>query len=563
MKSERTAGWWGAGLAAVFLLAGWLTVGNYGITWDEPENFLAGELYWQFWRTWDARWLDFEALKNGWAAADQKPYFFVYSIGWQERYPPFANTVSAVGAWLLHDVLRWLDPITAHHAAIPLFGALGVWAVFRFAWERRRRLSEALPAALMLATFPLYWAHAHNNIKDVPIAALFTVALWAGWRVFEGADGIRWKRAVLAGGLCGVGLATKANALFIAPILLAWLMWRYLWPRRSTGWNAMPWRRVLIALLIMAEIAAAVLLAIWPYLWSNPLARLYAVFRYSSTAGRGIPVFFAGRLYAAGVDVPWYYALAYLALTAPPVVLWLGMLGIVRAGRDALCGEDTVSALWLIWLAVTLVRVSLLGMVEYDGLRQVMELLPAWCVLAGMGAGWCWEWLERRLAGRPEVWKKAAVVLGLLTLVVPQGMVMASLHPYEGAYFNVLAGGVRGAARSFPLDYWGQSYKDGAAWLNEHAGPGAWVAVPVAGHLARFGLRADLDLLNTGSLEDVQARAGEGYVMVLHHWARVPASSLAQACLAAGQPAYVLERAGAGLLSIYRWPCQKGEAHGG
>jgi 4-amino-4-deoxy-L-arabinose transferase-like glycosyltransferase len=559
VKRGRTAGWLGLLLAAVFLLAGWLTLGQYGITWDEPENFLAGELYWQFWRTGDARWLDFEGLKNQWAEADQKPYFYVYTIGRQERYPPFANTVSAIGAWALHERAGWLDPITAHHAAVPLFGALGVWVTFRFAWERRRRLSEALPAALMLAAFPLYWAHAHNNIKDVPMAALFAAVLWAGWRAFGQVGRVKWRWALLAGGMTGLGLATKANALFIAPILLLWLAWLYapaLAGLRPKG-GAVPWRSLAAALLGMAAVAGVVLMVLWPYLWADPLRRLYAVLRYFATAGRGAPVYFAGRLYTAGVDLPWYYASAYLALTAPLGTLALGVLGLVRAGRSMLRREDTAAPLWLIWFLVTLGRVSLPGMVVYDGLRQIMELLPAWCLLAGLGADWCWEWMTRRLA----VGRNVLAALLLLALMLPQALALARLYPYEGAFFNALAGGVRGAASSFPLDYWGQSYKDGVEWLNAHAGPGAWVAVPIAGHLARFGLRGDVALLITGEREDVQGRAGEGYVMVLHHWAWVPSSSLAQWCLAAGEPAYVLERAGAGLLSIYRWPCMERTAH--
>ncbi len=560
MRGEKAAGWLGLLLTAVFLLAGWLTVGHYGITWDAPENFLAGDLYWQFWRTWDARWLDFEGLKNQWAGADQKPYFYVYTIGWQERYPPFANTVSAVVAWLLHDILGWLDPIAAHHAAIPLFGALGVWVTFRFAWERRRRLSEALPAALLLAAFPLYWAHAHNNIKDVPMAALFTAALWAGWRAFGQAGQVEQRWALLAGVLGGLGLATKANALFLVPILLLWLVWLYVpWLWRK-GWKGttVSWWKVPAALLAAAFAAGVVLLAVWPYLWADPVRRLLSMLVYFSTAGQRVPVFFAGRLYGSGAALPRYYAVAYLILTTPLPVLVLGLLGLVRAGRDALRRADSAAPLWLIWFIVTLGRVSLPGMVVYDGLRQVMELLPAWCLLAGLGAGWCWEWLACRLVGRPAAWRSAVALLSLLALMAPQVVSLARLHPYEGAFFNALAGGVRGAAHSYPLDYWGQSYKDGVAWLNEHAGLGGWVAVPVAGHLARFGLREDLELLITGELEDVRDRAGEGYIMVLHHWARVPASSLAQKCLSEGAPAYVLERAGAQLLSIYRWPCGEG-----
>lgn len=36
---------------------------------------------------------------------------------------------------------------------------------------------------------------------------------------------------------------------------------------------------------------------------------------------------------------------------------------------------------------------------------------------------------------------------------------MVQLHPYQYAYFNALAGGVRGADRGYMLDYWGLAFK--------------------------------------------------------------------------------------------------------
>jgi hypothetical protein len=36
---------------------------------------------------------------------------------------------------------------------------------------------------------------------------------------------------------------------------------------------------------------------------------------------------------------------------------------------------------------------------------------------------------------------------------------MIRLHPYQYAYFNALAGGVRGADGKFMLDYWGLAFK--------------------------------------------------------------------------------------------------------
>ena len=265
-------------LAGLFLVVGWATVGHYGITWDEPENFLAGDLYWRFFRTGDRTWLDFEALKNQWAVADEKPLFYVYTIGRQERYPPVANLVSAITGWLLDEKLGWADPIDAHHAAIPLFGALGVFVTTLFAWQARadgdrHALAPAIVAGGCLALFPLYWGQAHNNVKDVPMAALFAATLWASWRAFGRDRGIDWRWTIAAGILWGLSLGTKANGLILLPVWVAWLVWLRVWPGFRTWRASHPWRRQLWPALAFVVLGGLTLLAVWPYLWDDPARR--------------------------------------------------------------------------------------------------------------------------------------------------------------------------------------------------------------------------------------------------------------------------------------------------
>jgi hypothetical protein len=44
---------------------------------------------------------------------------------------------------------------------------------------------------------------------------------------------------------------------------------------------------------------------------------------------------------------------------------------------------------------------------------------------------------------------------------------MVRLHPYQYAYFNNIAGGIRGAQHSFMLDYWGLAFKQAGTELRE------------------------------------------------------------------------------------------------
>jgi len=229
----------------------------------------------------------------------------------------------------------------------------------------------------------------------------------------------------------------------------------------------------------------------------------------------------------------------------------------VKAAIETWRGENSASALWLIWLGATLLRVSLPGMVVYNGLRQAMELLPAVCLLAGLGAGWIWEGVQQKvLAGRPAA--RWIDIAALALLFVPQIVTLARLHPYEGAFFNILAGGEQGASENYTLEYWGQSYKEAGEWLNQRASQNAWVAVPIAGHLARYSLRPDLDLVSTDLVSDLIGREGEGYVMVMHNRDRYGGADRTPAyCESHCEVLHMIEVDDAVLLTIYRWKSEQ------
>ncbi len=412
----------------------------------------------------------------------------------------------------------------------------------------------ALAAAGTLALFPLYWNHAHNNVKDVPAAALFVATLAAAWRAFDGRRGVDWRWAVAAGALWGLALGIKANALSIPLIVAVWLAWREFWPRGKAQRAGRSPLATAAGLALLGGVGLAVLVAVWPYLWPDPLRRLAAALRYFAGVGKGYQVYFEGQTYLAGQTLPWRYALTHLVLTTPLATLALAGVGVVRSFRSAWRGEDGLTTLCLIALGATLARVSLPGMVIYNGLRQIMEVVPLLCVMAGGGAAWLWR-AATRAAPTGLGWRRVAAALLLVVLFVPQAAQLARLHPYEGAFFNLLAGGPARAGERYTLEYWAQSYQDGAAWLNAHAGRDAWVAVPIAGHIARFSLRPDLRLLTPAQSYELGEQAGEGYVMFMRNrdWYDGPIS-LATQCEEYGEPVYTLRAGGAIILSIYRWP---------
>ena len=117
---------------------------------------------------------------------------------------------------------------------------------------------------------------------------------------------------------------------------------------------------------------------------------------------------------------------------------------------------------------------------------------------------------------------------------------IARLHPYEYAYFNAYAGGLRGTPSEFDQEYWCTSYREAMGYVNTVAEPGAIVFSGRSLYAAVPFARPDLVLTNQpadypqASLLLYCARFREDQI-----WLR-------------GQPVLEVGRAGAAFAQVYR-----------
>lgn len=467
-------------LAAFVLIAAlWATafpaLSSVNVTWDEAlgDLFFGGRTF-SYVTTFDARYLDFAhdiAPVAGFPDLGSSPF---RSRPWE--YYPFANALGVASSVFWSSALGQLDPFDGFHAVNLLFASLLI-AVFMPFLARRFGLAVALAGTLLLLTAPRLAADLLANTKDFPSMVLFTLALVA----FEVARERGSTAGFLgAGAVAALALATKANAVFLPLVVLGVIAWE----RGGAAWGGRK-RRLALALAGAALLAVALFVALWPYLWPAPLARLLEHARYLALRG------------AAMRPESAISPLAALALTTPLPWLLAVALGVVPTWQAARRGAPGARLL-VVWIAVVLVRVQVPGAVNFDGVRHFLELFPALAAVGGIGL----VWAGQRLATAAP---RAARIAPLALLAVPllaQGAVLVAVHPFGIAYWNELAGGLGGAqARGLPQagDYWALSYRQGMAWLADHAEPGAALAVPIAEHAVRlvapWRLRPDLQLL--------------------------------------------------------------------
>lgn len=276
----------------------------------------------------------------------------------------------------------------------------------------------------------------------------------------------------------------------------------------------------------------AVMFAVWPWLWSDPIGHLRRNLEYVMNRVTHTP--------ASMTTSP----LAMLAFTTQPLFLLLIVVGIALA----LARRRPLDQFLLIWSGVLLARVVV--SVNFDGVRHFLELFPPLAALAGASL----LKLERRTALAAAV---VAIVPGIAGIV--------HMHPFEDAYWNFLIGGVRGAQR-YPQsgEYWATSYRQGLEWINAHAPQGSALAVPIAEQTvaiaAPWRLRRDVELVRYAPavppydperLPHLIERAQRQPVFVMFIRRDENGNELTRACLAGLKPAAQWSRDGVPLLEIY------------
>ena len=344
--------------------------------------------------------------------------------------------LSAVG---LQHLLPW-DTYVVRHALNAFCGWLGVVACALLA-ARLAGPWAGLLAAGLAATAPRYFGHSMNNPKDIPFAALGAWSLYAMSGIRGTYPYLPLKIAAGIGLAIGLSLSVRPGGLlfvaYAAGLVLSAVVSNHeRSPRRLAATAG--------SFLVLTFVATTVPMPFWPWLQTHPYIGLIDAVRGVSDVGWHGALLFNGRMVRAS-EVPWNYVPVWLVYTTPIVVLAGALLSMGRLStgwRDA----APIAALWfavLFPIAYVILRQSTI----YDGIRQLLFVMPPLFVVSALG----WWWGLTALAGRHRALAAGVLTLGVLEPIAFQ----VRNHPNQVVYFNPLLGGPQNAIQRFDMDYWG------------------------------------------------------------------------------------------------------------
>ena len=382
------------------------------------------------------------------------------------------------------------DIFLMRHLLIHLFYIVGgffcgllVYRMFGSRWV-------ALLAMLLFLLHPRLYAHSFFNSKDLPFAVMFIIGLYLTHRAFR-RDTVG--AFALLGIIVGLAVNLRPFALLLPAAVLA---------MRGLDWwfASNPLRRKRI-LTTGGVFAAAVLLAVYisqPYYWENPL-RFFDSLPTLSQHPTVLMQLFQGRIITSDAAPPQYIPV-WFGITAPPVALLLGCVGVLSVCWQGLrspglilrSGELRFLFVALGCLAAPIVIAIALNANIYDGWRQLYFLWGPFCLLAAAGLRW-------RAGGRGAELPAARALRGIrrvvfrgkgsssnaasgrgnLRRIVVYGVAVAglantvyaivSLHPQQQIYFNLLVN--RAATdelgQRYDMGYEGPIHRQGIEYLLE------------------------------------------------------------------------------------------------
>jgi 4-amino-4-deoxy-L-arabinose transferase-like glycosyltransferase len=571
----------GASLGGVYLL--WLLAGarELGFPRDEGLYFRAGSEYMRWWLMLFERGRD--ALQQGNIDG---------AFGLNHEHPALMKTLFGLSFWLFHE--KWhvfADASTAFRLPGMATAALAVWVIYLFgarAWSRR----AGLVAAVLFALMPRVFFHAHLACFDVPITAMWILCVYVHWRALERRS-LGWILAV--GVVFGLALETKHNAWFLPFVLVP----HALFVQRHAIWRALKVGRVSLpgSVVSMAVVGPVVLVALWPYLWNDTLARLEWWFQFHLNHDY-YNIEFLGRNYF-GPPSPKSYLPVMVLATVPSVTLLLFFVGAVEravvAGRRlsawlrglfrrrAEHGEDLAPAadaghnvtidapprdareapprdrretdlLLALSFLVAVGPFFLPKTPIFGGTKHWMPAYPVLALYAGRGFDLLVAAMRRALPRLDARGRLAAEAAMLACVTLAPLAVTAHSHPFGLSSYVPLVGGTAGGADlGLNRQFWGYTSENAALeYLNPKAPRGSTVFIhdttwDAWGRMQEEG-RVRSDLRAVGA-------PGEGmFALVEHELHMNEVDYSIWVADGTDAPVYIVEHDGVPIVSVYRKP---------
>ncbi|MCH6256981.1 glycosyltransferase family 39 protein [Puniceicoccaceae bacterium K14] len=440
-----------------FVCVAIFTSGDYSLSWDEPTRWNSGNLKVDYYERLISEDDKLEVIRM--SPHDLYPGLYDIPLAIARRSFP-GNDVLLSRIWNV------------------AFGILTILMTVLITRFLLRKFCQSLKpeiisiasvfSGVMLLAIPEFYGHIFINPKDVPFAAMYSLATFALLRLVGSFPEPRLGDYAFLGITTGLAMAMRPpGVIFIAYFGAVATLWCFVGEKKdgrllgARGVLGFSWRGALVALL-----ALIVLIPWWPRSHRNPFGASAQAVGELNNFSNTIPVLYDGQMYDAGTT-PSSYVIWMFLVKMPEWILALFVIGLVlgllwRTNLVALVRGNR-HAVFLVGLTAfvvifPVVYVFIKNSAIHNGYRHMLYVLPSACALGSLiwavGMNRIWKDRRKRILG---------LVVTLLCLLYSFS-INIRLHPYQYVYYNYLVGGTAGSLNKYETEYW---YTSGKRALDE------------------------------------------------------------------------------------------------
>ena len=423
--------------SSLFILLPLLSI-NAGISGDEPVHYQHAEYVFNYFKT------------NG---ADQSA---LNTPKTNLKY--YGQAIDNLSFYINH-FLKSQNPYLTRHILNALLGAL----LILFSGLIAVRLSgyrAGILTILFLLLSPRILGHSYNNLKDIPFAMGYIMAIYGLLVVIKKYPLIKplpwiWMCLGLA-----IAFGTRAGGLILIPIFFFFIFLRWILSQEIKGLGTWPVWKNGLAYFFLTTLActAGCLLALiaWPYAREAPIRHSLEALQVMTHYSISIRQLFEGH-WLWSENLPAYYPLKYILITNP-------LLVIAGLGLQFLIWKKS-KYLILILLSFAFVFPLFWVMIKasnlYGGWRHLLFVYPAIVIIAACS----WDAL---LKIKKPIFLQSLTIIALIIGLVGPLIHTIKYHPVEYVYFNKLASGLNKAFSKYETDYYYHSLGPATRWLRTY-----------------------------------------------------------------------------------------------
>jgi 4-amino-4-deoxy-L-arabinose transferase-like glycosyltransferase len=419
-----------------------LTLDDYGVTWDEVVYLQAGQSYFSWLREPSLRSID-----SYWAI--------------NHEHPPVLKLMGGISEYVFHEKLNLLNQVSSFRLAVLIFVFLSNYFLFLFTTELFNK-KIALLATVTFFFLPRVFFHSHLGAMDYPITAFWIMVIYFYQKSMQ--DG-KW--VMIASILLGLAFLTKINAfllyiplLFYGVLTHAGQFQEFIHPNPGVSLRKITSR--LGKFLPLLIVPAILFVDLWPWLWKDTYSRIVEYLSFH----KGHSLIYVYYLGVQKAMAPWHYPWVMAGVTIPLITLVPFLVGVIY-----ILFYPSKIKVWVLFNALfPLLVISAPSVPKYDGVRLFLPAFLFIAIIAGMGIHQMGLWAQKKRFEKVFY----LIYIGLYLLTIYSSII--KIHPYQSSYFNELVGGAEGAVRKgFEAEYWGNAYIGVLPWLNEHSDHTFWI----------------------------------------------------------------------------------------